>query len=234
MIDKRGWLRYALVSIVLYTPGRRLPTFQVQAMTRTPSENRDLSLVAAKLEAHTLQALRFPKEQPRVGKTPDFRVMDGGDLFAYYEVKSPRDEWLDGQIDQAEPGEIVGGLRSDPVFNRLSKMVEKAAEQFDAVNPDRSVPNILAIVNHDDASHPGDLIEMLTGMFKADNGTRHPTMRHVSEGRIREAKYRIDLYVWIDGGMGEVRCYLFGESVPAHVDALCAKLGLNKTTIRCV
>jgi hypothetical protein len=61
------------------------------------------------------------------------------------------------------------------------------------------VPNILAIANHHDAFDAGDLIETLTGMFHADDGTRHPTMRHVSEGRIREAKRRIDLYLWIDG-----------------------------------
>lgn len=201
-------------------------------MTRTPSEKSDLSLVAATLRGQALQALRFSKEEARAGKTPDFRVMDGARLFAYCEVKSPRDEWLDSQIDQAEPGMIVGGLRSDPVFNRLSKMIEKAAEQFDAVNPDRSVPNILTIVNHDDASHPGDLIETLTGMFHADNGTQHPTVRHVSEGRIREVKNRIDLYVWIDRETGRVRGYLFTESVPAHVDALCAKLGLEKAGIR--
>jgi hypothetical protein len=201
-------------------------------MTRTPSEKSDLSLVAAMLRGHDLQALPFSKEEARAGKTPDFRVMDGVRLVAYCEVKSPRDEWLDSQIDQGEPCEIVGGSRSDPVFNRLSKMIAKAAEQFDAVNPDRSVPNLLAIVNHDDASHRGDLIETLTGMFHADNGTRHPTSRNVSEGWIRQAKNRIDLYVWIDGGTGEVRCYLFTESVPAHVDALCAKLGLNKTAIR--
>lgn len=204
-------------------------------MTRAPSEKSDLSLVAAMLRGHDLQALPFSKEEVRAGKTPDFRVMDGMRPVAYCEVKSPRDEWLDSQIDQADPGEIVGRSRisrSDPVFNRLSEMIAKAAKQFDAVNLDRSVPNILAIVNHDDASHRGDLIETLTGMFHADNGTRHPTSRNVSEGRIREAKYRIDLYVWIDGGTGEVRCYLFTESVPAHVDALCAKLGLDKTTIR--
>jgi hypothetical protein len=201
-------------------------------MTRTPSEKSDLSLVAATLRGQALQALRFSKEEARAGKTPDFRVMDGVALFAYCEVKSQRDEWLDSQIDQAEPSEIVGGLRSDPIFNRLSKMIEKAAEQFDAVNPDRSVPNILAIVNHDDASYPGDLIETLTGMFYADSGTRHPTSLNVSEGRVREAKNRIDLYVWIDGGTGEVRCYLFTESVTAHVDALCAKLGFERTGIR--
>jgi hypothetical protein len=206
--------------------------FGLRAMTRTPSEKSDLSLVTAMLRGHDLQALPFSKEEAHAGKTPDFRVMDGAGLFAYCEVKSPRDEWLDSQIDQAEPGVIVGGLRSDPVFNRLSKMIEKAGEQFDAVNPDRSVPNILAIVNHDEASHPGDLIETLTGMFNADNCTRHPTMPHISEGRIREAKYRIDLYVWIDGRTGRVHGYLFSESVPAHVDALCAKLGLEKAGIR--
>lgn len=203
-----------------------------KAMTTIRDESGDCRLVAAYFEGHGLRLSRFSKNETRAGKTPDFRVMDDVRLFAYCEVKSPRDEWLDEQIDQAEPGEIVGRPRPDPIFNRLSTMVGKAAKQFNAVNPERSVPNILAIVNHDDASHPGDLLETLTGFFHADNGTRHPTMRHVSEGRLREAKDLIDLYVWINAQNGRVQGYLFSESVPAHVDALCAILGLDRDKIQ--
>ena len=95
-------------------------------------DSRDRWLVAAYLEGHGLRPSHFSKNETRAGKTPDYRVMDEVELFAYCEVKSPRDEWLDEQMDQMEPGDIVGGPRSDPVFDRLSKMVEKAAKQFDA------------------------------------------------------------------------------------------------------
>ncbi len=196
------------------------------------TEKSEESLVATLLQDHGLQPLRFSKREMRAGKTPDFRILRGSDLFAYCEVKSPRDEWLDEQLHEAEPGTIVGSVRNDPIFNRLSKMIKNAAKQFDAVNSDRTVPNILAIVNHDDSSYPGDLIETLTGMFHAEDGSRHPTLQRVSEGRIGEAKYRIDLYVWIDGTTGRVQAHLFSESVPTHVDALCAELGLDKTEIK--
>ena len=158
--------------------------------------------------------------------------MDGPRLFAYCEVKSPRDEWLDNQLDGASPGEIVGGCRKDPTFNRLSKMIESAIKQFDAVNPDRSVPNILVFLNHDDGSHAGDMFETLTGRFLADDGTQHLTIPHVSHGRIREAKHRIDLYIWIEAKAQGPTAYVFSESLPVHVDVLCQKLGLDKAKIQ--
>lgn len=105
-------------------------------------------------------------------------------------------------LDKAAPAEIVGGVRNDPVFNRLSKLVERSVEQFDTVNPDRIVPNILAIVNHDALSGPDDLFETLTGTFPAAGGSRPPTMMNVAEGRIRDIKRRVDLYIWIEGVTG--------------------------------
>src|SRR5262249_31410695 len=56
----------------------------------------------------------------------------GDTLKAFCEVKSPRDDWLDDQIEAASPGQIAGGARSDPTFNRIARHVDKAASQFDA------------------------------------------------------------------------------------------------------
>lgn len=168
------------------------------------NERPDLDLVASYFSDRGLTAERFSRAETQVGRTPDFRVRQGDRLVAYCEVKSPNDPWLDEQLEDAPPLTIVGGLRSDPVFNRLSRLLSKADTQFAAVNPDRSALNILAYVNHDEASHYGDLVETLTGYFHADDGTRHATMLHISEGRIGNAKRRMDAFLWFEGSTGHL------------------------------
>lgn len=165
---------------------------------RELDEQRDLDLVAAYLATKDLIVHRFPHTETQTGKTPDFRVMRGEDLVAYCEVKSPNDPWLDEQLDTAPPGSIVGGLRDDPVFNRLSRHLAKASKQFDAVNPHRTAFNILAYVNHDDASNFNDLVETVTGYFHAESGRRFASMLELANGRLLEPKRKIDAILWFE------------------------------------
>src|ERR1700733_2636220 len=140
---------------------------------RKPDEDPDLKLVNALIfMPRGLRLSRFTQEETLPGRTRDFRVLRLDNLVAYCEVKSPRDDWLDNQLDEAPPFTIVGGGRPDPIFNRIVRHVAKAATQFDAVNADRSVLNLLAFVNHDAMSHFADLRETLTGcsMRKAGSG----------------------------------------------------------------
>lgn len=157
-----------------------------------PPEEPDLDRVREYFRDRGLEATRLPEADT---PTPDFRVLRNSDLVAFCEVKSPNDPWLDNLAGGAEPFRFVGGSRSDPIFNRLSRQVKKAASQFRAVNADRSILNILAIVNHDDASHIGDLLETLTGQFHAADGERIPTMPHMVE-RLGEDRTEIDVYLW--------------------------------------
>lgn len=102
------------------------------------------------LKGFELLAERFSKEEMETGKTPDYKVMRNGNLSLYCEVKNAeKDSWLDDQLDQAVAGEIVGGLRNDPVFNRLTTHIHKATKQFNAVNSDEKYPNVLAFYNED-------------------------------------------------------------------------------------
>jgi hypothetical protein len=202
-------------------------------MARKPNEDSDLALVEELLFAGKgLELERFDRAETLAGRTPDFRVRREGTLKAFCEVKSPRDDWLDEQLDKAQPGQIVGGARKDATFNRIARHVAKAATQFEAVNASRSVPNILVVVNHADATGFGDLQETLTGMFHTTSGERIPTMRNISEGWIREARMKIDLYVWIDLKTKRVQGYLFNEANPAHVAALCEMLALDQDKIK--
>ncbi len=199
-------------------------------MSRYPTEEDDLKL-AEKLvfNPNGLTVRKIPRG---AGKSTDLQVHKNGVLVAYCELKSPRDGWLDKLLDTAKPFQIVGGGRNDPIFNRIGRLAQKAAEQFSAINATRSLPNILVFVNHDDFSGFGDLIETFTGMFHAADGSRHVTMPHVAS-RLGHARKHIDLCVWIDGKTRRVRGLSFNrDSTPNYLPDLCALLGKNPADIK--
>src|SRR6266852_7519980 len=98
----------------------------------SPSEN----IVAAYLQSLGLTPERFPKAEMRKSRTPDFRVLQGGALVFFCEVKNAQeDRWLEEQGKDAAPA-LYGGTRPDPIYNRVANYVHGAAGQFAAVNPD--------------------------------------------------------------------------------------------------
>lgn len=204
----------------------------MRTMTRGPDEEADLDLVAQLVFAgQGLVLERFSHAETVTGRTPDFRVYRAGELVAYCEVKSPRDDWLDDRLARARPFEIVGGGRNDPTFNRLARHIEKAASQFDAVNPGRDFLNILAFVNHDDDSGFNDLVETVTGYFHTESGSKIPTMMHISEGRIGQAKRSVDLVVWINARERRREGQIINDADPPRMDAVRKLLGLKTVEI---
>jgi len=203
-------------------------------MTREPDETDDLSVVEHLLFKEPGIVLeRFNRHETLAGRTPDFKIMRDGKLFAFCEVKSPRDDWLEEQIDSAPYGQLVGGARPDPTFNRIARHIGKAASQFHAVNADHALPNILVFVNHADASHRNDLVETLTGTFETESGERIPTVRHISEGRLGKVREQIDLYIWIDRKTSSVSLYLFNDLMtPSVIVELCDLFGLDASDIQ--
>jgi hypothetical protein len=195
-------------------------------------EQADLDLVAAYLADRGLSTERFSHAETQTGRTPDFRIRQGGAVVAYCEVKAPNDPWLDELMDDAPPLTIVGGARSDPIFNRLARLLTKADTQFAAVNSDRAKLNILAYVNHDDASRYHDLVETLTGYFHSDDGTKYPTMLHIAEGRIGEAKRRIDAFLWFEGKTRRMVGAVINEVDQERVQQLCVLLDIDPKNIR--
>lgn len=199
-------------------------------MSRYPSEADDQKL--AEDLVFSPYGLTLLRVQQGTGRTPDYQVIQNGVPVAYCELKSPRDEWLDKLLDMAKPCQIVGGGRNDPTFNRIGRLAQKAADQFRAVNATRSMPNILVLVNHDDASSFGDLIETFTGVFHSADGSRHETMPQVAS-RLKHAKEHIDLCVWIDGKASKTQGYFFNQgATPNYVNQLCALLGKNPADIK--
>lgn len=173
---------------------------------------------------------RFSRNERRAGKTPDFRVVLDDKLEFYCEVKSiVKGRWLTDQFENVQPFEIVGGLRSDPVFNRLTDDIHTATKQFDAVNPSQIFPNVLALVNHDDLCDLNDLKAVLTGNFYTDDGKSHPIYKQFSEGRIRNSKDKIHLFLWFDGSsVGKIWSQTDNE---LHL-RLCNLLKINSNNIQ--
>lgn len=179
------------------------------------------------LARRSLRAERFSKAQTRQSKTPDFRVFKGTEFVLYCESKHVQyDAWLDKQLANAQPLEIVGGLRHDPIYNRLADRIHDAAKQFNAANADRQFPNVLIFTNSDTHCGFPDLLSVLTGDFHAESGAVDPIFKQISEGRIRDEKLTIDLYVWLNDSKGkEQKGSLYFVSSSKHYVALSALLG---------
>lgn len=102
--------------------------------------------------------------------------------------------------------QFVGGLRPDPVFNRLTAHIHKAAQQFAAVNPEHDYPNILVFVNEDRmCNFHGDLIGVLTGNIYCKSGAVDSIFEEFSNGRILYEKMIIDVFVWQDQWKNDTR-----------------------------
>ena len=181
------------------------------------------------LTANGLRVEGFTKTEMREGKTPDFRVFAGNELAFYCEVKTAQeDERLDQQLAAVPPGTLAGGSRPDPTPNRVSNYIYSAVGQLDAVNPAIRLPNVLAIVNGDDGAGFTDLVQVLTGNAYCGGGEVVPNMfREYSEGRIREAKRRVHLYLWFNQRKAGDPQKFFPEVHPVHHAALCRHFSVN-------
>lgn len=163
--------------------------------------------VIGDLERRGFECRRFSKRELRAGKTPDCRVYRDGAFSFYLEIKEvASSHWL-------------GGARPDPVFNRLTDDIHTAVKQFDAVNPDHDEPNVLAIVNNDQACGSLDLIGVVTGHAMLQGGGTAPIYQSFSEGRIRDEKRRVDLFLWYDSRKSDQLFFTMFEK--RHFAKLC-------------
>lgn len=192
--------------------------------------NKDEKMICELLRSYSLSAERFTKEESRKGKTPDFHILHNEIPQFFCEVKSiDKDIWLDKQLNNAPSGVLVGGERKDPIYNRLTGDIHTAIKQFNAVNEDLKYPNVLAFVNHDKLCGIPDLYAVLTGNALTDEGNL-PIFQIYSEGRIREEKKRIHLFIWVDDF--KHRFFLFAETNKNHFHTLCSLFGFNPDSIK--
>ena len=182
-----------------------------------------------------LRVDRFSKAEMKRGRTPDFRAFANGELAFYCEVKTAQeDEWLHRQWAAAPPETLVGGERQDqdPTYNRVNNQIHSAAGQFDAVNRAMDHPNVLAIVNGDDSAGFTDLIQVLTGNAHCESGAVIPMFGEFSEGRIREEKLRVHLYLWFNEWKAGVPQMFFPEVHAIHHAALCRYLSVDPVAMK--
>jgi hypothetical protein len=173
--------------------------------------------VANELTRYGLRCESFTRIEMAERKTPDFRVFYGDEFALYCEVKEiAADPWL-------------GGLRSDPIFNRLSDDIHTAVKQFDAVNPDLQYPNVLAFVNNDRMCGSLDLIGVLTGHLLLEGGGSAAIYNKYSEGRIQQEKKRIHLYLWFDSF--KANKVLFNPADSRHHNRLCKWFGIKPEAV---
>jgi hypothetical protein len=129
----------------------------------------------------------------RRGKTPDFRLVKHGDLQAFCELKSPRDDFL-FELPQQDGFAIRANL---PFHRKLGSHIRYAAQQFDAVNPDREFPNILVFVNHSPDIARRDIHATVAGLPGPD-GKRIFMLSRKMQEQVLNAARKIDLFLWID------------------------------------
>jgi len=185
------------------------------------------------LSTYGFEIERFDKKAISLGKTPDFKVFQHGSLIFYCEVKNPeKDAWLDRLIAQAKPGEIVGGLRKDPVFNRLTSHIHSARKQFDAVNQEETLPNVLAFYNEDETSGFLDLLAVTTGNAYVESGATLPIYKSFSEGMVKEDVIRIHLFIWLDNY--KPHRLLFNLINNKHLSKLCSLFGYDQASLKTV
>lgn len=197
---------------------------------RSSTDANGEMLVCDYLTVKGLSVQRFDKVSMRRSRTPDFRVLAGHQLAFYCEVKTAQeDDWLERQLGSAPPGTLVGGLRRDSTYNRISSYVHGAAGQFDAVNPECDYPNVLAIVNNDSDAGLPDLLAVLTGNAYTNSGPVR-MFGTCSDGRIREEKRRIHLYLWFDPAKPEP-FKVWSQSPAGHHAVLCGHFGVDPASI---
>ena len=147
-------------------------------------------------------------------KSPDFKIMKNGEIKAYCELKSPRDDWIFDVPKDLKPGEIRSEVRENPAAHALARVIGKAAAQFDAVNPDHAKPNILVIVSHARLRGPTDLHLAIGGMPVPGGGRGFllvdPNEKDFKKAWEKQRKLwddarKIDLFYWIDAHTKTVR-----------------------------
>jgi hypothetical protein len=183
-------------------------------------DKEDEERISRLLAGNRLEARGILRETKLAKKTPDYFVFADGKPAFYCEVKSIiEDSWLTDLVSKAPEGKIVGAEKRDPTLNRITTKIHEAVTQFVSINPADKYPNVLAFVNHNKYCGYLNLCEALTGNFCTDKSERYPIYQRYSEGRIREEKNKVDLYIWDDELRGIN--YLFTSSNLEHLSAIC-------------
>src|ERR1700722_16202413 len=192
---------------------------------RKPDEAADTKLIKELIfQPWDVVLQPFSKKEMAKGKTPDFKLMKGAELSGYCELKSPRDDWIFEFPDDIKPGESATETRSSPTSNNLARQIISAAEQFDAINPDHELPNVLVLVNHAAGRTRSDLHVTLGGIPVP--GAPHLfALKPDHQKEVWKAARRIDLIFWVDPQKRSCQPLYANDAI--HRAAACDLLGIK-------
>jgi ribosomal protein L30 len=162
----------------------------------------------------------YSEAELRKGKTPDFKLYKDGKLCGYCELKSPRDDFI---LEAPEPGDAA--IRKNLPFHRkLGSHIRHAGMQFEAVNPDHSVPNVMVFVTHVPDIERRDLHATISGL-PAPDGKRVFMLSRKMQEQVLNAARKVDLFLWIDAEKGT--CQHVSVNGASHHEAALELLGLK-------
>lgn len=135
--------------------------------------------VRSYLEGKGLKVVKIPEGDI---KTVDFEVYSGADLVCCLEEKTL----------ELMP---LAWKNIDPIYNSIARHIYEAIKQFKSANPNRVVPNVLALTNMDPGRGINDLFITLTGHVITSSGKIRRIQNMV---RLENDLPVIDLYLWFD------------------------------------
>jgi large subunit ribosomal protein L30 len=200
-IGRVAWVPDTLASRGMVAKVRHL--VRINHDPATPKPPKVVPVYDENADAALLRALAFDPSKivpesygaaaRKNGKTPDFKLVRDGVLQGYCEMKSPRDDFIFEFPEDGAPA-----IRKDvPFYRKLASHVRRAARQFDAVNPERKLPNILAFVCHSPDIERRDLIATIAGLPNPRGRPVFMLPRKMQQD-VLDAARRIDLFLWID------------------------------------
>jgi large subunit ribosomal protein L30 len=186
-----------------------------------PDEGADAALMRElAFDGKNIVLEPYSEAELRKGKTPDFKLYKDGQLCGYCELKSPRDDSI---LETPEPGDAA--IRKNlPFYRKLGSHIRHAASQFDAVNPDHGVPNIMVFVSHAPDIERRDLHATIAGL-PAPDGKRIFMLSRKMQEQVLNAARKVDLFLWIDAKKGT--CQHVSVNEAPHQKAALELLGLK-------
>lgn len=134
---------------------------------------------------------RFCKDEMRVqGKrTPDFKVYKNNELYFYCEVK---------QIEDFPLEKYNGEIEADKDELKILDLINNSCSQFLSVNPNHTIPNVLAFYNERLGTDILDFRFAFENRWTLKSGLFLQTKTKEAYKRVESKKNNIDMCLWYD------------------------------------
>jgi hypothetical protein len=130
---------------------------------------------------------------------PDFEFVRDNQRLFVAELKDIEHQPMSEKAGWTLPGpddECPVAHRTDNAVRRVANKIHDAFKQLGNF----TCPRVLIFLNHDSMVDEKDLMEAFTGQLPYSNGVItviNTVSKGIANGRIREEKTQIDLYIWI-------------------------------------